>query len=236
MEVGSAMHLAILEPDRFEGEYTAPPLNPDTHKAWDRRTKEGKAQWAAHEAENAGKTILPMRDWMFVLEARRAAWEQPAVRALLGGTGLNEMGVVWEDQETGLLMKALIDRLTRWDEWTWVVDVKSTQDASPDGWPRQVHKYGYHIQAAVYSDALEAHDQTITERRFCFLAFEKDDPFLVQPYAANPGVLEQGRQEYRALLRGWKRCIERNEWPGYGGEMQEFDLPEWAYKEVSEDE
>jgi hypothetical protein len=234
LETGNAMHMAILEPELFEKEYQAPPLNPETHQKWDRRSKAGKAAWA--EAEATGGTILPMKDWMFVLEARRAAWDQPPVKALLGGKGLNEMGVVWVDEETGVTCKALIDRLTRWDDWTWVIDLKSTVDGSPDGWPKQVMRYGYHIQAPWYLDGLAAHDAKPTPRRFCFLTFEKEDPFVVQPYACTEGMLEQGRAEYRKLLRQYAECLETDVWPGYGGEMRDFHLPEWAYREVSDDE
>ena len=50
MRLGTAVHCAILEPDRIDVEYVLAP------EGIDRRTKAGKAQWA--ELEATGKTIL----------------------------------------------------------------------------------------------------------------------------------------------------------------------------------
>jgi exodeoxyribonuclease VIII len=240
LQVGKAMHEAILEPDEFEKNWTTVPMNPETGKAYDRRTKEGKAAWAVHLEENPDKETLPIKDWMFVLQARRQVWDQPAAKALLGGAGMNEIGCVWIDEDTGMACKALLDRVTRLEGYTWVVDVKSTQDASPKAWPRHVVRYGYHIQAAFYLDALAGVDRAKghdpVDRRFVFLAFEKDPPFCVKAWACPPSLIEQGRAEYAGLLRGYKRCMEADEWPGYGGGIDEFHLPEWAYREVSDDE
>ena len=239
LQLGQAMHQAVLEPDKFEQDWTCPPMNPETHKAYDRRSKEGKAAWAAHLEENPGKQALSMKDWTFVLNCRRAVWEHAAAKAFLGGEGMNELGVVWQDEETGLYCKALIDRMTRFDGYTWVVDVKSTKDVSPRGWPREVVNYGLHIQAACYIEAMEAEDvrrgNPPLDRRFAFLCFEKEPPFLVKAWVCPPSLIEQGREEFHGLLRGWKKCLEDDNWPGYGQGLEEFNLPEWAYREVSDD-
>ncbi len=99
--------------------------------------------------------------------------------------------------------------------------------------------FGYHIQAAFYIDAMAAEDRRRgnpeLDRRFIFLCFEKDPPFCVKAWSCPPSLVEQGREEYKALLRGWAKCLKDEEWPGYSQAIEDFHMPEWAYREVSDE-
>ena len=64
MAMGTAIHTAVLEPDTFSDRYVIAPENID------RRTKDGKAQWA--ELESSGKLILSAPDAEKVLKIGRA--------------------------------------------------------------------------------------------------------------------------------------------------------------------
>lgn len=233
MVLGEACHSMVLEPAKFNDRHVHPPVD-DQGKRVDRRSNANKAIWAAWEDKHQGKSILELKDWYACERVRDAVWEDPDAKVILGGRGANELGIVWNDVETGVLCKGLIDALRLLDV-TYAFDLKSTVDASPAGWPRQVQKYGYHIQAAFYLDGLAALQPEI-ERRFGFICFEKVEPFAVAIYEATPSVIDQGRREYRAALKTWAKCEKTGLWPGYPRGIQQFTLPEWAYRDVEDED
>jgi exodeoxyribonuclease VIII len=98
MDFGTALHCAVLEPIRFSKEYIAAPKV-------DRRTKEGKATWAAFEADNADKSVMDADDFLTVQRMRESAWAHPIAKQLLSGQGHNEVGAVWVNEETGITCK-----------------------------------------------------------------------------------------------------------------------------------
>ena len=223
MQFGTAVHTAILEPDRFAEAFVVAPK-------FDRRTKEGKAAAEAWEAENAGKTALTA-DQMAAIEQMVASIRAHTGAARLLSNGLAEMSGFWVDQ-TGIECKCRPDFLAvekdRPEQVTAIVDVKTCVDASADGFSRAIATLGYDVQAAFYQDGLKA----LTGRAipFYFIAVEKDAPYAVACYKASDEVIEIGRAKYRAALQLLKWCRDNDQWPGYqpNGEIEEISLPRWA--------
>jgi hypothetical protein len=108
-----------------------------------------------------------------------------------------------------------------------MLDVKSTQDASPSEFSRSIFKYGYHISAAWY---LEGWRQATGEhdKDFIFAAFEKDAPNAVAFYQADADMLQIGRQECQRLLALYADCMQSKEWPGYNPAITPLSLPAWV--------
>jgi hypothetical protein len=224
MQLGTALHTALLEPDRFAEAFVVAPK-------FDRRTKEGKTAAEAWEAENAGKTPLTA-DQMTAIEQMVASIRAHTGAARLLSNGLAEMSGFWVDQETGIECKCRPDFLAvekdRPEQVTAIVDVKSCSDASADGFARAIATLGYDVQTAFYQDGLKA----LTGRAipFYFIAVEKDAPYAVACYKASDEVIEIGRAKYRATLQLLKWCRDNDQWPGYqpNGEIEEINLPRWA--------
>lgn len=231
--VGTHIHLATLSDD-FEKYAMCAPINPKTGKQHDRRTNVGIAAWADAERKARGRHILGLDDYN-MCKVMRAAWRaDPTSNAILSGEGKNEVAIVWDDPETGVRCKALIDRLTEHDGWSYVTDLKSTANASPDGWPYEVERYKLHRQAAFYLDGMSS---AVGEfpRRFAYLAMEKikGPPYTVggpMVYVPTDSVIEQGRMEIRSLLKRYRDAVESGEWDGYPRGLQFFHLPERAYR------
>jgi hypothetical protein len=206
MDFGTALHCAVLEPIRFSKEYIAAPKV-------DRRTKEGKATWAAFEADNADKSVMDADDFLTVQRMRESAWAHPIAKQLLSGQGHNEVGAVWINEETGITCKGLMDRITGFDGWTWITDVKSCVDASRRGFARACRNLHYGAKAAFYLDGCNALDPR--DRRFCWIAIEKEAPYAVAVYEADATALAAGRSKYMRWLRLYQEAMETNVWPGY---------------------
>lgn len=217
---GHAAHIAILEPDRFAAEFAVAPKI-------DRRTAAGKAAWAAFEGENEGKIILTEQEHELCQAWRMACLEHPIAKGIMDAKGPTELSVVWQDPDVGVLCKGRMDRVVTFAGWTMIVDLKTTGvSPSHQTWPREIHKWGYHVQAAFYVDGLDAHAKR--NRQFAWITVEKNPPHDVVVFTAEEGLIEQGRREYKRLLARHKKALETNVYPGYSHKLETVGLPSWA--------
>jgi exodeoxyribonuclease VIII len=227
--LGQALHCAVLEPARFDGDYAVPPKV-------DRRTKIGKATWDQFEASHPGCTMLKMDDLDVVSGIREAVHAHPFAAQLIQGAKHVESCVTWEckvvvgGEEVSIPCKSRLDLVTDVGGWTWVADLKSVgdyaADASPNGFAKAVANHSYHAQAAFYMDALDY--LSPRQRRFVWIAAESDRPYCVGIYEPDDAMLEQGRALYRRWLFLYAQCKAENSWPGYSSEPEVIVLPAWA--------
>lgn len=215
--MGSAVHSAILEPDDFKSAVVESP-------GFDRRTKAGKAEWEAFCSEHKGKIILSPDDFKTCLQIRDAVHRHPVASGLLVG-GKAEQSFYAIDRETGELIKCRTDYLH--DSGAMIVDVKTTDDASPNGFGKSSANYRYPVQTAWYYDVLDAaygeHPQD-----WVFLAVEKTPPYAIGIYFMEPDMVERGRI---AARRDFLRIVQHRrsgEWPDYGMTPQPLALPSWS--------
>ena len=228
LDLGNAVHAAILEPGRFETQY-APSIKVD------RRFNEGKAAWAAHLALHAGKELLEPGEYDRAARIRDAVWRQPWAEALLGGgRGVNELSIGWDDPEFGVRCKARIDRYTPdFDGVPTVCDLKSSADASKDAFRRQVENLGYGLQAALYLDGLTA-AAGAHYRRWLWIVVEKTPPYACALREPDDEVLEEGRRLYRTAIALHLECERSGFWPGYPPHPEIVGRPPWARRPQEE--
>lgn len=209
MQFGTALHTAVLEPAKFSDEFAV--------FDGDRRTKAGKAEY--EELAAAGKIVLKREDRDAIRSMREAVFAHPEARELLWNRGLRvEHSVFWTDAVTGLECKCRPDG---WGEG-YIADVKTTEDASPEGFARSVATYRYHVQAAHYMAGTGIN-------RFFFVAIEKKPPYAVAVYELDSIALALGEQIRRENLMLYAECQASGFWPGYGNTVQTLSLPPWAF-------
>lgn len=223
--LGRAVHLAVFEPERFAREVVA----------YDGR-RAGKA-WEAFEEEHLGREILPARAHAHCLELQKAARSNAGAAKYLSG-GKGERTLLWH-HESGAIgaldgykfgCKGRVDFIANCGA---LVDLKTTRDASPDGFGRACATYEYHAQAAFYADGYRA--LTGQELPYVLVAVETTAPFVVQVYRVPDEILELGRDRYRSLLDLLNLCRRESEWPGYGESELELTLPRWAVPQEDEE-
>lgn len=219
--LGTAIHAVILEPDLFKADYVPSP-------GFDRRTTAGKAEWAAFQAENAGKIILSDDDYQTCLKVRDSVYQDELAGALLRAPGKSEQSFWALDPDTGELVKCRYDRLQ--DDGGLALDVKSTEDASPAGFGKSVANYRYYVQPPWYFDVLDIL-YAETPRAWAFLAVEKEPPYVCGIYYATDAQMAMGRD---AARRDFNRIVELKRagvFPGYTAEGPlPVELPGWATK------
>ena len=214
MVLGTALHTAVLEPNLWDEQFAVPP------HAFDRRTKAGKQLAAAFEAEAEGKTVLTPDDADRIRRMADAVHQHPASSFLLELPGTREGSYFWTDQETGMECKCRPD----WHscDRRIVVDVKTTEDASPRGFAKSVANFRYHVQAEWYQRPFEEAEQ------FLFIAVEKQPPYLVAVYYATPAMVAAGGRAADRDLALLAECRASGVWPGYSDEIQPLELPGWC--------
>jgi exodeoxyribonuclease VIII len=212
MNVGSAFHTLLLEPEKFPNEFAVAPVV-------DRRTSAGKEVWAAFNEQHSHKIILTAEQYQQTFIMVEQIKKHEIVQTLLD-EAVFEQSVYWTDEETGLQFK------TRPDIWSskMVVDLKTTADANPFSFTRSALNYGYFIQAGMAFEGCKALGKPF--EMFVILACEKDVPHVPAVFMMDDDALQFGIDQFNSYKRKLKKCIEENRWPGYP--VQELSVPKYA--------
>jgi hypothetical protein len=210
--IGSAVHCAVLEPSEFGKRYAIAPKV-------DKRTKDGKAAYEAFVAD-AGERIVIDADTATLAERIMTSVLRYKPAAYLLKEGIAEQPIFWTDTQTEVECKAKPDWIT---DGGIIVDLKTTEDASPVGFARSVKKYRYDVQAAFYSDGYEQSTGK-TCNGFMFIAVEKAPPYLVAVYFVGSEDLNNARQRYRENLLAYKQCKQTGIWNGYSEIVTKVNL------------
>tara|TARA_R100000005_G_C4971085_1_gene184056 strand:+ start:349 stop:1116 length:768 start_codon:yes stop_codon:yes gene_type:complete len=181
---GSAFHTYVLEPEKWKQDVAI----------YDGKTRRGKA-WEEFQEQHASKTIINKSEYQKIVAMRRALCT-PEDNYEFIENSLHEVVRVWEMQGVKCKGKADCVYETK-DGKKIIIDVKTTQDASPDGFRRSAYKYGYHRQASFYVDGFGADE-------FWFAVVEKDSPYRVGLYQASEDFINNGRDEVSILLETYK--------------------------------
>lgn len=220
MQIGSAIHAAILEPDVFAEEYM---LLPEVR---DRRQSEYKQ---AVKAFGVGKVFTNA-------ECERIAGMQKAVHAnteahkLLTAPGYFEVSGFSVDERTGLVMRHRFDKLANINgEWVGV-DLKKTQCANQFKFSRSMWDYRYHVQDAIYSKGFK--EITGSElAAFKFIAVEESHPNKVAIYELCDISKKIGAEEARLDLDELSEYVDGNKQAHNDNGSEIISLPEFVMRQ-----
>ena len=228
--LGSAVHCAVLEEKEFAARYV---LRPDC----DRRTKEGKIQFAEFAAQHAGKTLLDADEMAQVIAMREAVTAHPLASQLLND-GHAEM--TWRKEQPNALgaLQCRTDWFSSFGcELTggepYALDLKTVESLDSDAFrnfERAAFSYGYHRQAGFYLPLInEIYQRPVS--RMLYLAVEKVEPFGVAVYKLADDAIARGQDENIADLVRLKKSLEDNHWPNIEPTVHELKLPGWYDKQ-----
>lgn len=188
-----------------------------------------RSRW---RVENEGFTVLSVETYEQLLAMAHSVRTHPAANALLTGCeGVAEASVYWTDPVTGELCRCRPDW---WRKDGVMVDVKTSLDASGEGFAQSLAKYRYHVQAPWYVGGMTAaHDAGhfpegwAKPKAFVFLAVEKTAPYAVAAYVLDAETIQIGTAQMRANLDTLAECKRTGVWPGYGDMLQTLGVPQW---------
>lgn len=213
MAFGSKVHAGVLEDAPFI-------IAPDV----DRRSKAGKAAWdaAEAEAEASGVWMVTEEEDRKIHAMRDSVWSIAAAREAITQGVIERSGYsVLRGHEVKIRPDVLHDGI--------IWDLKTTMNASPESFAREVVNYGYHVQAAFYMSVANIIEPGSVVG-FRWIAVEKDAPHCAAVYTATPEFIQLGAVAVIKGLTLLSECLRTDEWPGYLNEPQDLLPPAWILK------
>jgi len=155
------------------------------------------------EAANFGKYLVPdtgPQSAESIESMVKSCLENDTVKRLLTGTEY-QVSLVWEDKQTGLKCKTRPDVCRT--KKNVLVDIKTTIDASPQGFARQAAKLDYPLQAVMQCIGAVETGLIDNVAAYYWLAVEKGEPFNFALYEFQQDDLEYFTDAFHFYL---KRC------------------------------
>lgn len=206
LQFGQAMHTYLLEPDRFAEDVA---VAPDV----DRRTKEGRNQFALFLDLAEGKTVITGADLERIKGMRQALDENPDAVEILDSAVSVETPFTWTDAITCETCKVKVDMIANINGQPYVVDYKTTTSCADGAFERSCRRYGYDLQAGMYTEGVNIN--TLEAHGFIFIAQEKEPPYVSRVYYCDEGFIEKGRRIFHDLLGRYHECRVTDRWEGY---------------------
>ena len=204
LDMGTALHCLLLEPDEFESRFIIAP-------EFNRRTNAGKEaeKEFLDDCKATGKTVMTFEEGRKLRLMRESVFAHPDARWLLEQDGYSESSIYWTDSETGEQCRIRPDR--KITSYPIMFDVKKVDDMSR--FERHVSEFRYFVQDAFYTTGHEA--QYNETSAFIFLAVGSSIDCGRYPVRVRP--LEEdwrlaGRTEMRKNLDLFHECKLSNEW------------------------
>lgn len=218
---GSAVHIAILEPDRYANEYAIIPAD-----CSNRSTKKYKEWAAATLAERPGVQLLKQAQHDQVCAIADSVHAHPMASKLVHPDveGPTELSCLW----------ATSDQLCRlrMDKWVTghrlIVDLKTTHDPVGRVFKRTVLTYRYHCSAAWYLQGASA--LGLEPWDYIFVVVEAKPPHDVACYRLPDALIEHAATLLARDFERWLECQAAGMWPGYSDQIEELDFEDWAYR------
>ena len=200
-----------------------------------RRTKAGQAEWDEFVSDCALKDLKIVddsdfaraMDYVDLVEGRTVLDEQAYADAVACVQALNNhpefaaimeqprrVEVPFEFELFGHRFKAKPDAII--DSMKLILDIKTTDDASPHRWQWSAVDYGYHRQQYIYREAL--HKAKSEWYRFVFAVVEKPKPSTrgipptVALYELDDATMEMGEQDTWRLVQDYEDRTANGGW------------------------
>ena len=186
--------------------------------------------WKAFQSDNPGKVLCKQDDPILHMVA--SIRNEPAAMKWLDAEGPVEQSMIYRDAETGLDLRARLDKLTLLTEGSVILDLKTTtkDPHSEREIAKVIYKFGYHRQGAWYWDAAEAYGHDI--EAFLLVFVRNSQPYDCHVWELSATALELGRHQNTIAKRDLAHRLETNNWkPEAFGRISMIDVPDWAYKQ-----
>jgi hypothetical protein len=203
--LGSAFHLRVLEPDRFNREIF----------------------------EHGNKTPKQTTEGIFLhksdfekIEAMYQAIQTHSIAKNLFIGGEPEVSIFWEDPEFHFTGKGRIDYVRK--DLNILVDLKTCKDASVAGFNEDAFYYKYHWQKLWYSQGW-ANVSDGAQYDFIFVCIEKEPPYGIGIFDRLSSFLKNDATEnITKVKKMYNNCIQTSIWPCYKETINDLIGPRWV--------
>ena len=213
LELGTALHTAVLEPVRFKSEYMI------LAGVKVRTASEYKSAVKA----NGSERVLTETEGANLVSTQEAIQSDPVLAAELAACDLFELSAFIEID--GVLCRCRYDALKSKDLIS--IDLKTTQCSDREDFAKSVYNYRYHVQAAFYSDIF-CRITGAPLKAFKFLAVENEPPHCPMLYTLDDEALIIGAAVMAENMEAYAHADKYSNWFGYEQTNEPLSLPGWA--------
>lgn len=190
LDFGTAVHCALLEPERFEREYIALPVaHVDMLHADDLRLIQQEPHPVHFITEAQMSAVQAIREQVAA---------QPEVAHWLN-KGQAERSLFWRDQQSGVRCKIRPDLLLLPQ---LMLELKTTFDATLAVFQRTCLMQRYHLSAAMYRQGVQQLTGQLPQ--YVFLVVCRHPPYAVHTFAPSAEMLGEGERLFRLALNKLK--------------------------------
>lgn len=209
---GQAYHTMALEPHLFEKMFVVSPKFEGTG------SRNAKKEFLEN---NKGKYPISLKVYKQVSSMVETLKKHSVCADLLNPYHIIVENVFkWTNPETGVKCKIKPDAYNT--QKRICIDLKSTDDASENGFHKASRMYRYNVQAPFYLEGLNHNG--MNPDSFIFIAQEKEPPYLISLFYASGETLAAGREIYLQDLETYRICKQSGIWPGYGDEIKPLNV------------
>jgi hypothetical protein len=141
-------------------------------------------------------------------------------------TGTAEQSVLW--QEDGFFYRCRPDLMSA--DRKVILDYKTTENAQPEAFGRQIGRMGYDLQAKFYTRGMKS--VTGIDPIFVFLAQEITPPYACSYTALSNAYEACGEAKVKRAMSLWRKCLTSGEWPGYDNRIHYIEPAAWQMMET----
>lgn len=187
---------------------------------------------AAQEArdEAIAKGLIPMLEQRYEgILAAAAQLRRNIASYGIELDGASEVPVEWREPGNigDVLCRGLLDHLVL--ERGTIYDVKKIVSADLRTCARHAIEYGYDIQYAAYTSAVEKLRPDLSGRiDYVWLFCEIEPPYAVVPARPDGALRELGERRWSRAVTLWEDCLARDFWPTYTRTITTIEAPTWA--------
>ena len=187
----------------------------------------GNKQWCKEWMKTADPDkTFSFDDFARIHETAWALDSSSLAQRLLKAAPERERAIVSEYR--GTTIKALLDMVgTDADGRRFIVDLKTTDDASEGAFMRKAKKFKLAMQAAWYTNALAITEGLEYRPAFIWLVVETEAPHGIAAYVCPDAAMEEGQQQMDAAIDLYNECADAGKWPSYSSEIISPHWPTW---------
>lgn len=187
------------------------------------------------DAYASGLIPMKQKDFDPLKEIAEAVLADPQGRALFETDLPAELSMFARDKESGVLLRGRIDKLADDDGMPLLVDLKTCQDADPDIFRKDIARFGFYLQSAVYSHIWHLIHPDTPPPVMHLVAVSKTKPHLVSVHVMDWEYDDLGKSHMRTAIDRYKRGMETGEWPGYPAVVNEQAPFVWQLDDIEEE-
>jgi exodeoxyribonuclease VIII len=221
MIFGNACHTSIFEQHKLNEMVIELP------DGLNRRGAKNKELYDSFYENNVDKYIIKKEDKQVIADMSEAFWSNPIAKKLTDPC-YKEVSFFFEHGKFEVKGAARPDGVNPGKGY--IIDYKTTENASYGAFQRTLKNYNYHVSLAWYLDALKYGfgEGYAKVDKAIIIAQEKSYPYDIAVYEIDEATIDCGREVYERTLINWAQSKKNNN-PGYPLEIQTMGLPAYGF-------